>query len=262
MKGQNWSFSALNFNGDKKKKRKRYFSDSKTPRQYRNEWKYCCNVLDLKLLETRLGEVLHTDQHSGIKGGYSVRSLYFDDYINTCAKQNEAGVPDRFKWRVRYYGGGTSKHMHLEFKRKRNGRGIKKSCKITEEELNLILNGEPEKVLWATDEELLKRFCYEIMTRGFRPKVIVDYDRIAYTEPIANVRITLDKNISASYEFNKFLSGDYLKIPLQADNNHILEVKFDNILPGYIRNIVDSFGMEQTSFSKYYIGRKKLEELI
>ena len=233
-----------------------------TGRQYRNEWKYCCSNHDLALLESRLSELLSTDKHSGISGGYNVRSLYFDDIRNTCAYQNQAGLPDRFKWRIRYYGGGTSRHMHLEFKRKHDGRGIKKSCRITEEEFKKILDNRPEEVLWGTDERLLKRFCYEIMTRGFRPKVIIDYDRVAYTEPITNIRITLDKNISAAYEFDKFLSGDYLKMPLQEANNHILEVKFDNILPSYIRNIVDSYGMKQTSFSKYYFGRKKLEELI
>ncbi|MDO4730018.1 MAG: polyphosphate polymerase domain-containing protein [Candidatus Saccharibacteria bacterium] len=239
-----------------------FFKREETSRQYRNEWKYRCNNQELALLEARLNSILSTDKHSGVSGGYSVRSLYFDDYANISAHQNQAGIPDRFKWRVRYYGGGTSKHMHLEFKRKRDGRGIKKSCRITEEEFQHILNGRPEKVLWNTDETLLRRFCYEIMTRDFRPKVIIGYDRIAYTEPIANIRITLDKNISASYEFNKFLTGDYLKFPLQDANNHILEVKFDNILPGYIRNIIDSYGMQQTSFSKYYFGRKKLEGLI
>lgn len=239
-----------------------FFKREESSRQYRNEWKYCCSNHDLALLESRLGELLSTDKHSGISGGYNVRSLYFDDIRNTCAYQNQAGLPDRFKWRIRYYGGGTSRHMHLEFKRKHNGRGIKKSCKITEEELQKILDNRPEEVLWGTDEDLLKRFCYEIMTKGFRPKVIIDYDRVAYAEPITNIRITLDKNISAAYEFDKFLSGDYLKMPLQEANNHILEVKFDNILPSYIRNIVDSYGMKQTSFSKYYFGRKKLEELI
>ena len=40
---------------------------------------------------------------------------------------------------------------------------------------------------------------------------------------------------------------------------NVLEVKFDDILPSYIRNIIESFGFKQTSFSKYYYGRKILD---
>jgi len=39
-------------------------------------------------------------------------------------------------------------------------------------------------------------------------------------------------------------------------NMNVLEVKFDYILPSYIRNIVESYGYLQSSFSKYMYGRK------
>ena len=230
--------------------------------KYRNEWKYICSDWDLKLLENRLSGVLKKDRHAGGDGSYSVRSLYFDDYDNTCAKQNEASLPDRYKWRIRYYGGGTSRHMHLEYKRKHNGQGIKKSCKISEEECRKILSGDPMSVFWGTGEDLLKQFCVAIINRRFEPKAIIDYERIAFVEPISHVRITIDKNISASNEFDKFISGNYLKMPLQGQNLHVLEVKFDDILPSYLQRIINTFDRKPTSFSKYYIGRKKLEELI
>lgn len=40
---------------------------------------------------------------------------------------------------------------------------------------------------------------------------------------------------------------------------NVLEVKFDEILPSHIRNIVESYNFKQTSFSKYYYGRKILD---
>ena len=230
--------------------------------KYRNEWKYICSDWDLKLLESRLSSVLEKDKHSGKNGSYSVRSLYFDDYSNTCAKQNAAGLPERFKWRIRYYGGGGSKHIHLEYKHKSNGRGIKKSCKLTKEECEMLIRGETESLLWSTSEALLRKFCVAILNRRFEPKIIIDYDRVAFVEPITNVRITIDKNISASNEFDKFLTGDYTKHMLQENNLHVLEVKFDDILPSYLQNIINTNGRTQESFSKYYFGRKKLEELI
>lgn len=230
--------------------------------KYRNEWKFVCSDQDLALLEQRLSSVLHLDTHAGPSGIYSVRSLYFDDYVDSSAYQNAAGIADRAKWRIRYYGGGTSRHMHLEYKKKTNGRGKKLSCKVSPDECNKIIQGEHLEVLWGTDRDLLRRFCGEISTKLYSPKVIIDYERKAYIEPISNIRITFDMNISASYEFEKFTRGKYLKIPLQESSLNVLEVKFDDIMPSYIRNIISSYGQQQGSFSKYYLGRKKLEEII
>ena len=68
--------------------------------KYRNEWKFVCSDQELALLEQRLSGVLKLDTHAGNTGLYSVRSLYFDDYDNTSAYQNAAGIADRAKWRI------------------------------------------------------------------------------------------------------------------------------------------------------------------
>ena len=230
-------------------------------KKYRNEWKYCCDEGELALLSSRIQNILDIDEHSLEKSTYNIHSLYFDDYRNTSARDNAFGVERRYKWRIRYYDGPKTS-LHLELKSKLNGRTHKDSCPMTKKELKLILNNRPEEVLWKTKHKLMKRFCVAIMTRRFVPKAIIYYERTAYVEPITNIRITLDKNISASPDFDKFMTGDYLKYPLQDKARHILEVKFDYILPSYIRDIINSHGFKQTSFSKYYLGRKKLEELI
>jgi len=93
----------------------------------------------------------------------------------------------------------------------------------------------------------------------YRPKVILDYERIAYVEEITNVRITFDMKISASYELESFLDGDYQSFYILPSGLNVLEVKFDNILPSHIRNIVESYSYNQGSFSKYYYGRKILD---
>jgi hypothetical protein len=230
-------------------------------KKYRNEWKYCCTNCDLKLLENRLKEVLPLDSNAQYDGKYYIHSLYFDDYKDICARDNEAGISKRFKWRIRYYN-NASDNIYLEKKEKLYGRCNKRKCTLTNKEFQAIMMGDVSCIFWNTDIQLLKEFCVDIMCRQFRPKVIIDYERIAYIEDISNIRITLDTNISASYEFDKFLTGEYQNFPLQLSDCHILEVKFDDILPSYIKNIVCSFGFVQTSFSKYYVGRKKLEEVI
>ena len=109
------------------------------------------------------------------------------------------------------------------------------------------------------DKELLKELAVDMLTKDYRPIVIVDYERIAYVELITNVRVTFDMKISASYEIDKFLKGDYTKFYVLPSGVNVLEVKFDDILPSYIRHIVESYNFNQGSFSKYYYSRKALD---
>ena len=97
-----------------------------------------------------------------------------------------------------------------------------------------------------------------MLTKHYHPQIIIDYERIAYMEPITNVRITFDMRISASYELDKFLDGDYLNFYVMPSGMNLFEVKFDDILPSHIRHLVESYGFKQTSFSKYMYGRKIL----
>ena len=98
-----------------------------------------------------------------------------------------------------------------------------------------------------------------MLIHNYTPKVIIDYERIAYVEEITNVRITFDMKISASYELENFLNGDYQSFYVLPSGINVLEVKFDEILPSYIRNIVESYSFQQNSFSKYYYGRKIID---
>lgn len=229
-------------------------------KKYRNEWKYCCTEKELTILEGRLAAILQLDTHTSANGKYAVRSLYFDDYRDSCVQDNDAGLGKRHKYRIRYYGDNTE-YMRLERKEKENGMCHKTSCRIDRTEYEALVNGEVDKIFWQTEEELLKKFCAEIMARKFEPKLVVDYERTAFVEPTLNVRITLDKNIAASNEVSRFLDHTYQKYPLQEKERHVLEVKFDHILPGYIRQIAYMDYLQQTSFSKYYLGRQKLQKI-
>ena len=147
----------------------------------------------------------------------------------------------------------------LEKKEKIEGRCHKKSCKITVEEYNQIISGDLTDLIFDTEKKLIKELAIDMLMYDYRPKVIIDYERIAFVEEITNVRVTFDMKISASYELENFLNGDYQNFYVLPSGLNVLEVKFDNILPSYIRNIVESYGFKQGSFSKYYYGRKILD---
>ena len=228
-------------------------------KRYRNEWKYCCSEEQLVMLSQRIGRMIEPDPHGDAEGKYSVHSLYFDDLTNSSAYGNESGLGHRFKYRVRYYGNEPDK-LFLERKEKLYGRCHKDQCRITTEEYEALFSGDVSDLLYGERDPLLKRFAACVLTRLYRPKVIIDYERTAYSDPVTGVRITFDKNISASSAAEYFREGGYISVPLQQKSHHLLEVKFDDILPGYIKNAVSSNEFQQTTFSKYYLGRLSLEE--
>ncbi|MCL2355408.1 MAG: VTC domain-containing protein, partial [Oscillospiraceae bacterium] len=86
--------------------------------------------------------------------------------------------------------------------------------------------------------------------------VIVEYDRTPYICKLGNVRITLDKNISSSTKVHSFFEDDLPRRPVNPKSLHLLEVKFDEYIPDYIHKHIQLKGLEQTTYSKYYICRK------
>ena len=150
-------------------------------------------------------------------------------------------------------------YIVLEKKEKIEGRCHKKSCKITTDEYNQIISDDAVDLIFNTDKKLIKELAVDMLIHDYKPKVIIDYERIAYVEEITNVRITFDMKISASYQLENFLDGDYQSFYVLPSGLNVLEVKFDAILPSYIRNIVESYNYNQSSFSKYYYGRKILD---
>jgi hypothetical protein len=201
---------------------------------------------------------MEIDPHTPESGRYLIHSLYFDDYKDSSVYSGDAGLSERFKWRIRYYGDDLS-YIVLEKKEKKEGRCHKESCKITLDEYNDIINKDAFDLLFDTDKDLIRKLAIDMITKNYRPKIIIDYERIAYVEEITNVRVTFDMKISASYELENFLDGDYQNFYILPSGVNVLEVKFDSILPSYLRNIIESYSYKQGSFSKYYYGRKIID---
>ncbi len=228
--------------------------------KYRKEWKYICSNNKIDILNQRLGALLDKDIHTDSTNMYVVHSLYFDNYFNKCAKMVESGNTKKLKWRIRYYNDEYGS-MKLECKIKNQGEGRKLTTNITKDIYDKLVSGDVSSLLWETHDKLVQKLCVDILMHDYKPKAIIDYERIVYQEPNLNIRITIDKNISSSYEVNKFLSRNYIKFPLQVKGESIVEVKFDDILPGYIKDIIMRECDMQMAFSKYYTGFKMLEVL-
>jgi len=224
------------------------------PTKYRHELKYICTAAQMALLQGRIHHLLPLDSHVAGSGMYSIRSLYFDDYYNRCYYENENGTDPREKFRIRIYN-GSKERISLELKKKERGKTLKLSCPLTEEQCRTLMRGEvlPES---RDYDPVLQKLLYLMKTTLMRPKIIVEYDRIPYVYKLGNVRITLDKNISSSNQIERFLDKEIYKRPIMPAGWHVLEVKFDEFLPDYIKTTLQLDSLRQTAFSKFYLCRK------
>ncbi len=225
---------------------------------YRNEYKYPVSAVQMEILKSRASAILSLDRHVAKDGPYAgiynIRSVYFDDRYNTCYLENENGTDPREKFRIRIYN-HSSARIQLELKRKQAGKCLKTSCPLTEAQCRILVSGGclPENPDYPP---LLQKLLLQIRTRNLRPVVIVEYDRIPYVHPAGNVRVTLDCNISGSDRCEDFLQKDIPLRPVLPPGQHILEVKWDELLPDFIHRSLMLEGLQWTPFSKFYLCRK------
>ena len=141
-------------------------------RKFRHELKYVVSTTQLSMLYNRVKNLLPLDAHVKDSGKYTIRSLYFDDYYNSCAAQNENGTDPREKFRIRIYN-SSSEHIRLECKRKERGKTYKTSCPLTIEQTKKLMKGEPLRDI-ANLCPLLKKFTYLMLRYKYKPVVIVE----------------------------------------------------------------------------------------
>ena len=227
----------------------------KTQVKYRNEIKYLCSEAQIALLEMRIKHICRLDAHVAGVGAYEVRSVYFDDYADSCLLENIEGVNEREKMRIRIYDGDMN-YIRLECKQKRNGMNHKDSCRLTRQQCDALLRGSCNEDDAAP--ELLKKLLLQMQTRLMRPKVIVQYNRVPYVFEQGNVRVTFDRDIAGS---SHILDFEKKEIPMRRVlpvGYHIMEVKYDEFLPDFIRRELQIPGLQHTAFSKYAMCRKSL----
>ena len=99
-------------------------------------------------------------------------------------------------------------------------------------------------------------FHIAMSQRKLVPKVIVAYERKAYIYEPGNVRITFDRNIRASNQIGLFGRQEISYDILRQENDAVLEVKYDEFMPEFILQMLETGNMRQTSYSKYRLCRE------
>lgn len=221
---------------------------------YRHELKFVCSELQLRVIENNVRHICKKDIHVRDEGVYTIRSLYFDTYDDRFYYENKMGVDHRKKYRVRIYN-GNSNVIKLECKYSFRGMKAKEVCNITEEQCRGMMYGKRITDV-GKEQQLLSRFLLERQNQIMTPKVIVEYRRIPYTYQIGNVRITFDKNIGSSTRISDFLNPKIQVRGIMPEGMHVLEVKYDKMIPTAILECVTcGNNLKRSSFSKYMLCR-------
>lgn len=220
----------------------------------RSELKYYINPLDAVALAARLKHVMQPDPHGAANGGYTVRSLYFDSADDRCLDEKQGGFLTRKKYRLRIYGSGDCR-AKFEVKSKHNNQISKQSASISRASAEAIICGEHRELLQYDDPLLQQVYC-SFVAQQFQPKVIVEYQRDAYVFNPFNVRITIDKHIRSSTSNLSIFADNLHLLPVIQSGNFVLEVKFNQVLPDFIRTLLQLPRFEQMAISKYVLSRR------
>lgn len=225
--------------------------------KFRHELKFFINPQQSFIIRQRLRGLMQPDEHAGPQGEYHIRSLYFDDVDNKALTEKLGGVQDRVKYRIRVYN-RSDRVIHFEKKIKKNDYIAKVKEPLTRPMYNAIMAGDYE-VLNVPGKPFLQELYREMKNHLLRPKVIVDYVREPYVSRFGNVRITFDKELRTGLHATDIFQPDLAPVRAIDDNMTILEVKYDEYLPGAIRAGLQLEGLIRQSASKYVICRKYLK---
>jgi hypothetical protein len=186
------------------------------------------------------------DKNAGEYGQYVVKSYYFDTLTYQDYTEKMDGIYARQKYRVRTY--GDSEYFRLEKKVKKGNQNKKISGEISVSDADLLIKGFTDI---KTGNENTDDIIREMHLKRCRNSVYIEYDRQVYMLKELDIRITFDKDI-------RFLFGNYglheqkpALIPVFYEDETILEVKYKDMLPGWLHRAIYQIAPSEFSVSKY-----------
>jgi hypothetical protein len=226
----------------------------------RHELKYFISDMQYHILSNVLDHTLHRDPNGDENNEYHIRSLYFDGVFDNALYDKINGVPSREKYRIRIYNMRDDRIL-LECKSKIGNLISKRTVEIPRDLCEQLMAGDPTG-LERTRSGLLRDMFREMTINLLRPAVVVDYVREAYLHPAEEVRITFDKQLRTGMKQFDIFDPCLPTIPPLDNGETILEVKYNQVMPPYIRDILNTYcsNAQNSAVSKYVLCRR-FEEL-
>lgn len=197
----------------------------------------------------------YTTDREGI--GYPVHSLYFDSPdLLTCWATVE-GKKNRFKLRVRFYDDRPESPLFLEIKRRQNQVILKQRAAVKRTCTDRLLAGH-----WLDRSDLiddseqnfraLYNFCELCQKIQARPTAYTSYLREGYEPADSNLqRVTFDRHLRAGPYRGSIDISELERWAKPDVPGVVLELKFTDRYPEWMRTLVESFNLNRTSMPKY-----------
>lgn len=218
----------------------------------RTEHKFVLNCHEAVQARKNIGSVVPRDPYCTAPEGYEIRSLYFDTVTDRACAEKEDGLRIHEKIRVRIYG-TDDRTIKLESKRKVGEYQTKYSMLIDRETLDELVKCNYGALLKIDNPKAF--YFYKKLSEGMMPKAIIVYKRISYCVPTNNTRITFDYDIRSTESSFDLFQDPLLAHPIFPADKVIMEVKYNNFLFGYIKDVLSTVKKSPSSYSKYFSGR-------
>ncbi|WP_028294594.1 polyphosphate polymerase domain-containing protein [Oceanobacter kriegii] len=224
----------------------------------RHEVKFFISHADYEYARNLLATLMDRDPNQTHDRGYFIRSLYFDDILDSSVEDKLDGIELRDKYRIRVYS-PDQQWAKLERKRKHNQFVDKSSVTISREQALQMIDGDYDFLL-DIDSNSARSIFFDLKRKYFRPTVMVDYDREVYLMDYNDIRVTFDMNLRVNTEDFDLFSDQLQMETLQRFDTIIMEVKFNHCLPSWFPQLFNLNGTNAQAISKYCLGRMHMRE--
>lgn len=240
-------------------------TDKLQPQRF--ELKYIINEHKAQNIRHFVNTYLNVDEFGATQphNSYSVHSLYLDSPEYKTYHDTINGNRNRFKLRIRHYGGENQETVFLEMKRRYDRVISKERAKVPLPLLEDVIYGPMpgrELIENQTDEQFksFQSICRMIREINARPKIHVAYLREAYELEGSNaVRITFDRDVTVSHTNTLSLSSQQNNPVSVFGDAVILELKFTNRYPHWMNEMTQLFHLRIESAAKYVDGIQHLK---
>ena len=196
--------------------------------------------------------------HYGGQPAYAIHSVYLDSPKLDLMHATVEGHKNRFKLRMRFYDGRPDSPVFFEIKRRVNGAILKDRARVRREFGPALLEGawpEPQHLSKPGDAKgfaALRKFCELRDKLAAKPGVLVSYEREAWLTPDNNsARLTFDRRLQGSpYDRSLSLCRNQHWVTPRVEGV-VLELKFTDRFPHWMRDAVRLFNLERCSMAKY-----------
>ncbi len=218
----------------------------------RYELKYLITEAQAAAVAAYIRPIMRQDSHNA-GGVYPLVSLYLDSPDLRLCRESLEGIKNRFKLRIRCYSDHPDSPCYFEIKRRINQVIVKSRASVPKNAVESLLAGTTRPALADAEEHRsLNQFLYYRRFLNAGPAAYVRYLRQAFETRLNDtVRVTFDRQLNCKTPVATVPCLNGTGWQRLSETRVVLEIKFTDRYPTWLSRLVQTFGLERCSMSKY-----------